>query len=141
MPLVRHPIPQVVSAAMDRRGLVALTAGLVATAIAGASCGGGDESAATLPPIASTTTTTIPVTTTTEYVPIFHEIQAGDVLANIAAQYGVDYEELIALNGIVDPDHIELGDVLEIPPPTTTTSTTTTTTSTTVLATTTSAAP
>ena len=67
-------------------------------------CGGegeGESGAATLPPIASTTTTTIPVTTTTEYVPIFHEIQSGDVLANIAAQYGVDYDELIALNGIV----------------------------------------
>jgi len=136
---------------MERRGFATRTAvhlavraavtAATAAVLLGA-CGGGDESSeGTLPPIASTTTTTIPVTTTTEYVPIFHEIESGDVLANIAAQYGVDYDELIALNGIVDPDHIELGDQLQIPPPTTTTTTSTTTTTTEPPATTTTAAP
>ncbi len=126
---------------MDRRGLVTLTAVLVACTLAAASCGSDEESAATLPPIASTTSTTIPVTTTTEYIPIFHEIQPGDLLANIAAQYGVDYDELITLNGIVDPDHIEVGDELQIPAPTTTTTTSTTTTTTAPPVTTTTAAP
>jgi LysM repeat protein len=125
-----------------QRAALPIVATIVAAAVLLAACGDDSESgAATLPPIASTTTTTIPVTTTTEYVPIFHEIQAGDVLANIAAQYGVDYDELIALNGIVDPDHIELGDQLQIPPPTTTTTTSTTTTTTEPPATTTTAAP
>ncbi len=139
MPLSRLANPQVTCAAMDRRGPVALTAALVATVVIAASCGDDGESAATLPPIASTTTTTIPVTTTTEYIPIFHEIEAGDLLANIATQYGVDYDELVKLNGIVDPDHIEVGDELQIPPPTTTTTTSTTTTTTTSPTTTTAA--
>ncbi len=121
---------------MDRRGLVTFAAGLVLATVAVASCGDDEQGAATLPPIESTTTTTIPVTTTTEYIPIVHEIQSGDLLANIAIQYGVDYDELISLNGIIDPDHIEVGDELQIPPPTTTT-TSTTTTSTTLLVTTT----
>lgn len=120
---------------MDRRGLVTIAAGLVFATVAVASCGDDEQGAATLPPIESTTTTTIPVTTTTEYIPIVHEIQSGDLLANIAVQYGVDYDELISLNGIIDPDHIEVGDELQIPPPTTTT--TSTTTSTTLLVTTT----
>ncbi len=121
---------------MDRRGLVTFAAGLVFTTVAVASCGDGEQGAATLPPIESTTTTTIPVTTTTEYIPIVHKIESGDLLANIAIRYGVDYDELISLNGIIDPDHIEVGDELQIPPPTTTT-TSTTTTSTTLVVTTT----
>jgi LysM repeat protein len=123
---------------MDRRGLVALSSLFVVGAIVGASCGGDEESAATLPPIASTTTTTIPITTTTEYIPITHRIEPGDLLANIATKYGVDYDELVALNGIVDPNHIEVGDSLKIPPPTTTTTTSTTTTTTELITTTTS---
>ena len=121
---------------MDRRGLVTFAARLVVATVAVASCGDDQTGAATLPPIESTTTTTIPVTTTTEYIPVVHKIESGDLLANIAIRYGVDYDELISLNGIVDPDHIEVGDELQIPPPTTTT-TTSTTTSTTLVVTTT----
>ena len=53
--------------------------------------------------------------------------------------YTVDGEgqELITLNGILDPDHIEVGDVLDIPPPTTSSTTTTSTTTTTLPPTTT----
>lgn len=125
---------------MERRGLLALTAVLLAVTFAAASCGDDAVSTSALPPIATTTTTTIPVTTTTEYVPIFHEIEPGDLLANIATQYGVDYDELVAMNGIVDPDHIEVGDELQIPPATTTTTTSTTTTTTTIVPTTTTEA-
>lgn len=98
-----------------------------------AACGDpADEAAATLPPIASTTSTTIPVTTTTVYIPITHEIAPGEGLRGIADTYGVDYDELIAVNGILNPDYIEAGDVLDIPAPTTTSTTSTTTTTTTI---------
>ena len=119
---------------MERRGLVALSLALAAIPLAIAACGddGGDDAAGTLPPINSTTTTTIPVTTTTEYIPIQYEIAPGDGLRTIADQFGVDYQELITLNSILDPDHIEVGDVLDIPAPTTIPTTTTTTTTTTV---------
>jgi len=123
---------------MDRRGLSALTALFVAVPFGAASCGdAADEAAATLPPIATTTSTTIVVTTTTEYIPVTYEIAAGDSLRNIADTYGVDYDELISVNGILDPDHIEAGDVLDIPAPSTTTTTSTATTSTTLAPTTT----
>ncbi|MFN8024178.1 MAG: LysM domain-containing protein [Acidimicrobiales bacterium] len=124
---------------MGRRGLVLLSALFVSVPVLVVACGDDstDGAAGTLPPINTTTTTTIPVTTTTEYVPISYEIASGDSLRAIADKYAVDYQELITLNSILDPDHIEVGDVLQIPPPTTVTTTTTTTTTTTLPPTTT----
>ena len=105
-----------------RAALTALAALFAAVPMVVTACGDPDaESAGTLPAINTTTSTTIPVTTTTEYIPIQHEIAPGENLRMIADQYLVDYDELIALNGIVDPDHIEAGDLLNIPAPTTTT--------------------
>lgn len=124
---------------MGRRGLIGLSTLFVAVPLLIAACGDDSTDAAsgTLPPINSTTTTTIPVTTTTEYIPIQYEIAPGDSLRAIADKYAVDYQELITLNGILDPDHIEVGDVLDIPPPTTSSTTTTSTTTTTLPPTTT----
>lgn len=42
-------------------------------------------------------------------------VQAGDTLAEIAAQFSVDLERLAQVNNIVDVDHIEVGQVLTIP--------------------------
>ena len=103
---------------MDRRGLTALTALLIAVPIAGAACGGEDAVDATLPPISSTTTTTVAITTTTQYIPVTYVIESGDRLGDIADRFGVDRAELQALNGIVNENHIEAGDVLNIPAPT-----------------------
>jgi peptidoglycan endopeptidase LytF len=96
--------------------------------IAGA-CGDDSESVGTLPPLITTTTsTTIVVTTTTTLS--FYTVQANDTLSKIATKFGVDQAALMALNGITDPDHVELGEVLQIPPPTTVAAETTTSTTT-----------
>ncbi len=104
---------------MDRRGLLALSALLLAGATAGASCGGDELSDDPLPPMYTTTTSTTIVTTTTEFVPQVYIVQPGDLLANVATDWGVDINELMALNDITDPNHIEVGQELQIPPPTT----------------------
>jgi len=114
-----------------RRRLVVLTAAAVGLPIGAVACGDDSNSTGTLPPIITTTTTTTLLTTTTT-TPQFYVIASGDTLDKIAAQFGVTREALIALNGITDPDHIEVGDELQIPQPgqvipTTTVVTTTTT--------------
>lgn len=63
----------------------------------------------------STTSTTVFIATTTtlgEYV-----IQSGDSLASIAEKFRVTMTELVTINSIKDPDHIEAGVRLFIPPP------------------------
>jgi lipoprotein NlpD len=100
---------------------------LAGVPMAGAACSGEDStSGPSLPPIITTTTTTVLITTTTEYVPITYEIQPGDKLGNIATQFGVNRKELMELNNITNPNHIEVGEVLLIPPPTIVATTTTT---------------
>lgn len=103
---------------MDRRGLVAVTVVLLAGAAVGASCGGEELSDDPLPPMYTTTTSTTIVTTTSEYIAPVYVVQPGDLLANIANAWGVDMDELMALNEITDPNHIEVGQELEIPPST-----------------------
>lgn len=44
-----------------------------------------------------------------------YTVQAGDTLAEIAAEYGVDLDELAEANDITNIDRIEVGDVLVIP--------------------------
>ena len=86
-------------------------------------CGDDAKSAETLPPIFSTTTTTTLNVTTTIVFEVY-VVQSGDGLGKIAQQFGVTIDELIAANGITDPEHIEVGQKLDIPPPATTTTTT-----------------
>ena len=97
-----------------------------------AACGDDATSTETLPPINTTTTTTTLNVTTTTVLEVY-EVQPGDGLGKIADKFGVTIDELMAANGITDPDHIEVGQKLKIPPPTTTTTTapSSTTTSTT----------
>ncbi len=45
----------------------------------------------------------------------FHEVQQGDTLTAIAAEYGTDIATLMALNAISDPDALRVGQVLELP--------------------------
>lgn len=85
-----------------------------------AACGGDDSAEpATLPPLTSTppSSTTTPPTSTSGPAK-FYEVQPGDSLSSIADQFDVRIEDLIAVNGILDPDHIQAGQKLEIPPPT-----------------------
>jgi LysM repeat protein len=68
----------------------------------------------TLPPIATTTTTTtIYITTTT--VKEYYVVKKGDTLGKIAKAFQVRLADLMALNGITNADHIELGQELQIP--------------------------
>ena len=82
-----------------------------------AACGDDTQQVSdTLPPIATTTTTTMLAITTTT-IPLVYEVQPGDILTVIADRFGVTMEDIMALNGIDNPDHIEVGQKLKIPQP------------------------
>lgn len=46
-----------------------------------------------------------------------HRVQPGETLSEIAKQYGVTLEQLMAVNGITDPDSVYSGQLLEIATP------------------------
>jgi len=46
-----------------------------------------------------------------------HTIKRGETLVSIALQYGLDYRELAAWNGITNPNLISVGQVLALGPP------------------------
>ncbi len=46
-----------------------------------------------------------------------HTVQRGETLVSIALQYGLDYRELAAWNGITNPARISVGQVLVLAPP------------------------
>ena len=52
-----------------------------------------------------------------ESTPIRYVVKRGDRLTTIAAQFGVGVDEIVELNDLTDPDHIEVGQVLLIPVP------------------------
>ncbi len=96
--------------------MLGLAAVLAVAPVMGAACGDDTEVTSTLPPIATTIVTTTTIITTTT-VPRYYTVQPGDILSVIAENFGVTVEEIMALNGISDPDHIELGEELMIPQP------------------------
>jgi LysM repeat protein len=98
------------------RRLLSIAVLAMAAPVAAAACGGGSDASDTLPPmITTTTTTTLLATTTTRLT--YYVVQSGDTLSKIAESFGVDPNELMAVNGITDPNHIERGAELKIPPP------------------------
>ena len=44
-----------------------------------------------------------------------HVVEAGDTILGIALKYGVDYDALLRINGIANPDRIYEGQVLIVP--------------------------
>lgn len=68
--------------------------------------------AATLTPTATPTETPTP----TPLPPRAHQVQFGETLSGIAVQYGTTVEEIIALNPGLNPDALQVGQVLLIPP-------------------------
>ena len=44
-----------------------------------------------------------------------HTVQSGDTLSGIAAEYRVSERQLMALNGLSSPDHVEIGQTLKLP--------------------------
>jgi LysM repeat protein len=102
---------------MFRARVVLLSTVFVVAAVL-AACGD-DKAAApaeTLPPLNTTTTAS---TSTTVYedpnVQKYYVVQAGDTLSKIADSFDVRQEDLMTLNGITDPDKIEIGQELQIP--------------------------
>jgi LysM repeat protein len=49
--------------------------------------------------------------------PSQHTVQAGETLFSIAQRYGVDVNVLAALNGLSDPNRLQVGQVLLLPAP------------------------
>ena len=62
----------------------------------------------TLPPTPSATPTPVPARP--------HQVQAGETLSEIAEEYDVSVEQILALNPEVDPELINVGQVLLVPP-------------------------
>jgi LysM repeat protein len=77
--------------------------------------------AAASPTTPAATATAVPPTATPVPSPtpavLIHVVEDGETLASIAARYQVDLADLIALNGLSDPDLIYPGDELYIPSP------------------------
>lgn len=90
-----------------------LVAGIAAVTIV--SCGL-DKSAApdSLPAVSTTTTTTTTMVTTTT-IPDTYTVQPGDILSEIVKKFRISLDEVMALNGITNPDKIFAGQKLKIP--------------------------
>lgn len=48
---------------------------------------------------------------------VIHIVQQGETLLAIAEQYGVTVQEIVAANGLENPDHLQIGQELIIPQP------------------------
>ncbi|MCU1501155.1 MAG: hypothetical protein JWM12_509 [Ilumatobacteraceae bacterium] len=94
----------------------ALALSFAAAPLIGVGCGSDGAGNGTLPPIATTSSTTTTLATTTT-LPEFYVVQPGDTLSKIVTKLGVSKDDLLALNGITNPDHIERGQKLKIPRP------------------------
>ncbi len=101
---------------MGRARLGVIVGALVVVPLVAAACGSDAGSAGTLPPIVTTSTSTSLLVTTTSQ-PKYYVVKPGDTLNKIAKSFGVSSSDLMALNGITNPDHIEVGQELKIPPP------------------------
>jgi LysM repeat protein len=103
-----------------RAGGVTAVITITATLVACGSDSTGSATTPSLPTIetAASTSTTSTVAATTTTLAQYYEIQAGDSLSGIAQKFNVRFDDLVAINEITNPDHIQVGDTLLIPPPT-----------------------
>ncbi len=69
-------------------------------------------------PAATSTPTPTPTETPTPtpLPPRAHQVQFGDTLSSIAVRYDTTVEEIVALNPGINPDALQIGQVLLIPP-------------------------
>ncbi len=65
----------------------------------------------------SPTAITTGTATVTPQARVIHIVQPGETLTSIGAQYGVSYQAIMYVNGLEDPNLIELGQELIIPAP------------------------
>lgn len=68
-------------------------------------------------PLPTETPTPLPPTATPTPTPIRHVVEEGDVLWNLARQYGVTVDDIVAANELEDPNSLSIDQVLIIPPP------------------------
>lgn len=61
------------------------------------------------------TRTLMPTRAPTSIPPLAHEVQSGETLSSIAAQYNTTVEDILAANPGVVPELLQPGDVLKIP--------------------------
>ncbi len=81
-----------------------------------AACSTRAETRDTLPPfITLPPTTTIDVSTSLPLVTVYI-VQEGDSLLAIANAFNVDIDQMMALNGKTDKNHVEVGEAIKIPP-------------------------
>jgi LysM repeat protein len=68
-----------------------------------------------VPATATPSPTPLPPTSTPTSTPLLYTVQEGDTLGAIALTYTVSLEDLVAVNGLTDPDLIYAGQTLTIP--------------------------
>ena len=73
------------------------------------------EKVGVAPTAAPTPTPTPRPRATPTVTPVLYTVQPGDVLSTIADRFGVLVEDIVAANGLVDPDVLAVGEELEIP--------------------------
>ncbi len=64
------------------------------------------------------TQTPTPTSTSTPIPPLVHQVQPGEVLLSIADDYDVTIDQILALNPDVEPELLQVGQLLLIPVPT-----------------------
>jgi LysM repeat protein len=69
----------------------------------------------TATPTSTPTQTPIPTATPTPIPPLAHPVQAGETLIDIAIEYDTAVEAILALNPDVEPELIQVGQILLIP--------------------------
>jgi LysM repeat protein len=107
----------------DRRRLsrVARRSGALffALALVLAGCGGDDDSSKTPTPddVLKVVTVTTAPTATVRTAMVDYVVAEGDTLFGIAAEFGVDPQEIVRVNNLANPDSIFVGQTLSIPAP------------------------
>ncbi|MHB1090834.1 MAG: LysM peptidoglycan-binding domain-containing protein [Ilumatobacteraceae bacterium] len=93
--------------------IICLLSGVIALVLAR------NDSRESAVPVETTTTSTTPPETTTTYVePVYYMVKSGDTLFNISKRFNLDMLQLMQLNGISNPNHVEVGQNLKLPPAT-----------------------
>ena len=82
---------------------------------ADSSDGGSAEEQVTPEPTATPELTATPAPTATPR-PEVHVVSAGETIESISLRYRVDVNELIALNGLTNPNQVSVGQELKLPP-------------------------
>ncbi len=67
----------------------------------------------TITPTPSATPT--PTSTPTPVPPLAHQVQRGETLSGIASTYGLTIDDILALNPDIDPNRLQVGQVILIP--------------------------